>query len=148
MTQLIMCALCGHRFDPEEYTACEACPLQSGCQLVCCPVCGFETINVHESKLARFLARLLPGPKELLQPSGMTLADAAPGCWVKIIRFSTSIPIEKQAHLQAYGLVDGRPVRVLQHSPVTVVQVEHTELALEKSLALEVQVEEFKEGHD
>ncbi len=146
MTQSIICAMCGQRFNPKEHSACEACPLQSGCQLVCCPACGYETINIQESKLARFFARLLPGTKESERPPGMTLADAPPGCWVKIINFSTSVPIEKQAHLQAYGLVDGYPVRVVQHSPVTVVQVEHTEIAMEKSLALELQVEELKES--
>lgn len=112
---------------------------------MCCPACGYETVNVQGSKLARLFARLLPGSKEDERPPGMSLADVPPGCWVKIINYSSSVPIEKQAHLQAYGLVGGHAVRVIQHSPVTVVQVDHTELALEKSLALEVQVEALVE---
>lgn len=43
--------------------------------------------------------------------------------------------------LQAYGLAPGRTVRVLQQVPVTVVQAEHTELALEDQLAAQVRVE-------
>ncbi len=35
----------------------------------------------------------------------------------------------------AYGLTPGAQVRVVQHSPVTVVQVENLEIALERSLA-------------
>jgi Fe2+ transport system protein FeoA len=48
---------------------------------------------------------------------------------------------ERRAHLQAYGLVPGHWVRILQHSPVTIVQIEHLELAMEHGLARQVQVE-------
>jgi Fe2+ transport system protein FeoA len=46
--------------------------------------------------------------------------------------------------LQAYGLAPGHCVRILQHSPVTIVQIEHTELALEGGLARQVEVEGVK----
>ena len=52
------------------------------------------------------------------------------------------MPKERLNHLRAYGLVPGHCVRVLQHSPVTVVQVEHTELALEGDLARQIEVGE------
>jgi Fe2+ transport system protein FeoA len=54
------------------------------------------------------------------------------------------MPRERRAHLQAYGLVPGHCVRILQHSPVTIVQIEHMELALEGGLARQVQVEGTK----
>jgi Fe2+ transport system protein FeoA len=59
---------------------------------------------------------------------------------VQIAGFSGDLSLHQQEHLQAYGLVMGRRVRVLQHSPVTVVQVEHMEVAMEKELARKVQV--------
>ena len=37
--------------------------------------------------------------------------------------------------LQAYGVVPGNYLRIRQHRPVTVVQVDHTELAFESDLA-------------
>jgi Fe2+ transport system protein FeoA len=37
--------------------------------------------------------------------------------------------------LQAYGLVPGREVEVIQHAPVTVVRVEHVDLAFEAGIA-------------
>ena len=40
----------------------------------------------------------------------------------------------------AYGLIPGNWVEVVQHSPVTVVQVENTELALEDELASQIEV--------
>jgi Fe2+ transport system protein FeoA len=54
--------------------------------------------------------------------------------------FAPGLPPEHWAHLQAYGLVPGRYVRVLQHTPVTIVQVEHCEIALEDELACQIRV--------
>ena len=72
----------------------------------------------------------------------MTLTDALPGTALHITGFSDDLPSQQQEHLQAYGLVAGRKVRVLQHAPVTVVQVEHLELAMEAELANTVHVEQ------
>jgi Fe2+ transport system protein FeoA len=64
-----------------------------------------------------------------------TLADVHPGEGARLSGFTAEFPAERCAHLQAYGLVPGRFVRVLQHNPVTVVQVEHCEIAIERELA-------------
>jgi Fe2+ transport system protein FeoA len=69
-----------------------------------------------------------------------TLADVIPGEGARLIGFAPEFPPERWAHLQAYGLVPGRFVRVLQHNPVTVVQVEHCEIALEGELASQIRV--------
>jgi hypothetical protein len=55
----IRCPICGHRFDPELHMACRTCPLQRGCKLVCCPVCGYETVNAEDSTLARLAKRFI-----------------------------------------------------------------------------------------
>jgi Fe2+ transport system protein FeoA len=69
-----------------------------------------------------------------------TLADLLPGQGAQLQGFAPGLPPERWAHLQAYGLVPGRFVRVLQHNPVTVVQVEHCEIALEDELACQIRV--------
>jgi Fe2+ transport system protein FeoA len=69
------------------------------------------------------------------------LADVAPGKKARVTGFALSIAADRKAHLQAYGIVPGNVVQVVQHSPVTVFQIDHTELALEKSLAEMVEVE-------
>lgn len=69
-----------------------------------------------------------------------TLADVPPGYCARVGGFASSLSPEQLTHLQAYGLVPGHWVRVLQHSPVTVVQIEHTELALEGDLARQIRV--------
>lgn len=77
------------------------------------------------------------------QATGATcLAGIRPGRQAKILGFSANLPPDRLAHLQAYGLLPGRRVQVLQHTPVTVVQIEHFELALERELARGIQVEE------
>jgi Fe2+ transport system protein FeoA len=75
-----------------------------------------------------------------------SLADVSPGRWVKVTGFTSHLRHGRRAHLQAYGIVPGYSVKVLQHSPVTVVQVEHFELALEADLARGIRVIYDDEG--
>ncbi len=69
-----------------------------------------------------------------------TLAETQPGQAVRLCEFAPGMPPERWAHLQAYGLTPGCTVRVVQHNPVTVVQVEQTELAMEDDLARQIRV--------
>ena len=67
-TERITCTMCGHNFDPAAHVACQSCPLQKGCALVCCPQCGFETVNINQSLLARLASRWLsPNPGSLFK---------------------------------------------------------------------------------
>jgi len=56
------------------------------------------------------------------------------------------MPSIRRAHLQAYGLIPDDWVRVVQHSPVTVIQIDQTELALENSLASQIEVQHIRKG--
>ncbi len=49
-----------------------------------------------------------------------------------------ALSIDHRERLQAYGLVPGHWLSVVQHSPVTVVQVEQTELAFEAEIACQI----------
>jgi Fe2+ transport system protein FeoA len=133
--QMIVCSLCGQRFDASEHQACQNCPLQKECNLVCCPNCGYEMVNVHASRLARWAARWLPKGNGKHPILNQTLADLSPGCSAEVTGFSTHISPKQHAHLQAYGIAPGRMVQVVQRAPVTVVQVDHLEVALEAGLA-------------
>ena len=72
-----------------------------------------------------------------------TLADVPPGCQARVAGFLPGLSAERRSHLLSYGLVPGYWLRLVQHSPVTIVQVEHLELALERDLACKVQVIEI-----
>lgn len=50
------CALCGHEFTQEEALCNPACPMASGCPVICCPQCGYQTTDESRSTLVR-LAR-------------------------------------------------------------------------------------------
>jgi len=135
----IQCSMCGQRYDPEQHLACQACPMNSGCNLVCCPACGYQTVDPGRSKIVR-LARFFSthrsssrSVKDRLDRT--TLADVPPGCKAEVIGFSAGFPPDRRAYLQAYGLVANYWVQVLQHNPVTIVRFDHIELALENDLA-------------
>jgi Fe2+ transport system protein FeoA len=66
-----------------------------------------------------------------------TLDQVKPGSRVVVLDFGRIDPVQKD-HLQAYGLTPGREMLVLQQRPVTVVQIEYTELAFEKVIAEQI----------
>ncbi|MFC1879440.1 FeoA family protein [Chloroflexota bacterium] len=79
----------------------------------------------------------------MIQGADRSLVDVAVGERACVRGFCSSLPAERQAYLQAYGLMPGYRVRILQQHPVTVVQIENMELAMEDNLARRVQVEEL-----
>lgn len=139
----IKCPMCGYQFDSSGYLNCQNCPLHGSCNIVCCPNCGYEMIDLQRSKFAHILSKILPQkiPEDHLRHN-LTLSDAGPGKKVIIAGFSKQISPLQRSHLQAYGLIPGRTVQVIQHSPVTMVRVDHTELAMERTLAQDVYIDE------
>ena len=69
----------------------------------------------------------------------VTLAELLPGTQA-LVRNLDGVDDRWREHLQAYGLVPGRLVRLVQCSPVTVVEVEHTQLAFETHLGRGIQI--------
>jgi Fe2+ transport system protein FeoA len=136
----VVCPLCSHRFDPAAHPGCGSCPLASGCVTVCCPACGHTTIDPSASWSGRALTRLLRGRRrDSGAGRGGTLADAPAGALVRV-RSLEAIPPARRERLHAYGLLPGSTVRVVASSPVTVVDVERTELAFEAEIARGVAV--------
>lgn len=70
----------------------------------------------------------------LTQPTRL-LTDLKPNVQARILGFAPSISVDRKAHLQAYGIIPGNILRVQQSRPIMIVQVEHTEIALEFGLA-------------
>lgn len=60
----LICPMCGVGFDPALYSSCSSCPMQNGCILVCCPVCGYQTVAPERSAAARFAARFFTALKK------------------------------------------------------------------------------------
>jgi Fe2+ transport system protein FeoA len=134
--------VCGLEFDPALSPGCDNCPVHSGCTTACCPNCGATNINPQGSRLARWLEKLFarPAKPSRTDSAGLTLDLVPEGKTVRILRFG-QIGVEQGRHLQAYGMLPGRAVLVLAHNPLTILQIEQTELALENSVAHSVFVD-------
>jgi len=146
------CPLCGYGFDPAAHLACQTCPLHSGCHLVCCPSCGHTTVDQGQSRLVQWITTLLARTsvqqKERATPQDMERAGAL---WCAL----TDVPLDRRAkvldvsalsiaqreQLQGYGILPGCLLRVRQRTPLTVVEIEHTELAIETEVARAVRVD-------
>lgn len=70
-----------------------------------------------------------------------TLVEIRPGYLARVTGFGPEISPERRAQLLSYGVIPGRFIKVIQHMPVTILEVENTELALESGLARTIQVD-------
>jgi hypothetical protein len=134
--------MCGSRFDTDQMRACETCPMHKGCALVCCPECGYSTIDPRRSQLVGAgsgLVRRLRRRHRGGRNGPLTLADVPAGSRVRVEELS-GLPLESRHQLQAYGLAPGRLVEIVQQLPVTVVRVDQLDLAFEAAIARGVRV--------
>ena len=137
---LVSCPMCAHRYDPAAGASCDSCPMHSGCALTCCPACGYSTVDPGRSALVG-LGRRLARRLGLGRPdrAASTLAEIQPGRRAQVAALD-DLPLARREQLAAYGLSAGRWVDVVQQSPVTVVRVEHIDLAFEADIARRVRV--------
>jgi len=83
-----------------------------------------------------------PRAEAVVRPSGQApprpgptrLPDVPPGGIARVVSIDASARGCRE-RLQAYGLAPGREVEVVQHAPVTVVRVDHVDLAFEAGIA-------------
>jgi Fe2+ transport system protein FeoA len=141
------CPICGHSFDARTQAACRSCPLHNGCRLICCPACGHTTVDPTQSRLAQWLSTLMNRPRTQ-QPlvaddtqlqEQLILAHAPLERRLRIVGFE-ELSATFAEQLQSYGLTPGQHLRIMQHRPVTIVQVDRIELALESDIAHGVRV--------
>jgi Fe2+ transport system protein FeoA len=142
--ELVECPVCGERFDPCERHACASCPIGRHCTFICCPTCGFAMVDAGSSLLVRAvsrLSRLLGGGRqhERSLHRAVTLADVPAATRVRVEALS-GLPAGRHEQLEAYGMAPGRWLDVVQQHPLTIVRVEHTDIALERAIARGIRV--------
>lgn len=71
---------------------------------------------------------------------GSLLSKVKPGRDVRVVEIGEGASIWHE-RLQAYGIAPGCVVHVVQQSPVTVVRVDHVDLAFESAIAKHIVVE-------
>jgi Fe2+ transport system protein FeoA len=97
---------------------------------------GIEIHSPFQSHTKPFAWKKYAARKE----QATLLAQIPAGRWAVVSKFLPGMPAERCAQLRAYGLMPGCQVFILQHTPVTVIRIDHLELALENSLVKEIQV--------
>ncbi|MDO8795349.1 MAG: FeoA family protein [Vicinamibacterales bacterium] len=141
----IECGMCGHRFDPQGHAACAGCPLNDACLMACCPSCGYSMPNPARSRLlalGRAIAKSLRSRRVAAAPheDPSALSRVKPGSVVRVVEIGEGASGWHE-RLQAYGIAPGREVTVVQQAPVTVVRVDHVDLAFEAAIARHIIVE-------
>lgn len=144
MSRILRCPLCGHAYDPETASSlCARCPLNTGCELTCCPACGHGTVDVETSRAATWLAGRLrlrdqaPGDPAAAVP----LTTLAAGSTAAIHDFDPAMYPGHRQRLQGFGVGPGCTVEVVRQAAVTVFRVDHTELAVDRDVSSLILVE-------
>lgn len=141
----IECGMCGHHFDPAGHAGCSGCPMNKACLLLCCPSCGYSIPDPARSRLLALGRRIANALRSLrgaaAQPDDPSaLSRVKPGSVVRIREIGEGASSWHE-RLQAYGIAPGREVTVVQQAPVTVVRVDHVDLAFEATIARHIIVE-------
>jgi len=126
------CPLCGYEAKAGEETICSRCPLGAGCNMLCCPNCGYRTLTPRRIRLRnRLLRRLRRG----WRGGGVRPLSACPlGQQVRVVAIASN-DAARLERLSALGLVPGSTIVLKQRHPAYVVKVGGTELALDRELA-------------
>ncbi|MFP3853371.1 MAG: ferrous iron transport protein A [Anaerolineales bacterium] len=150
--QKFECPLCGTSYDISARIACSTCPIGRDCQMVCCPNCGHTTIDPSQSKLANWVGNLFgqPAEKQARRTLELEMVEAIRLSQIKVgekalILDMNGLPEQRKRHLSAYGVTPGVEVTIRQQTPLTIFEVDHTELALEEKLAASILVQPASE---
>jgi primosomal protein N' len=84
------CPLCGFDYDESAMDCASRCPMAKvqGCNLLCCPNCGYQMVDERKSGIAKLLRRLFPGAA----PRGGASGPGAGGTPLQIARYQKGQP--------------------------------------------------------
>lgn len=143
----MQCPLCSFEFEPRSGCS-TSCPFGSGCNLVCCPNCGYQGVDPERSRLAGWVQRAIsrftgPKPVHATGPAGdggrIALSRLDLGIDATVVDLSAMSPA-RALRLGAFGLSTGAHVRLVQRRPVPVLRIGETDLGLESAVLDEIQV--------
>lgn len=143
------CQLCGFEFDETRLQCHTSCPFNDHCAVVCCPRCGYQTIDEAKSGVVDLLRRALGRVRQqrrsqpqndLPHPVCCALSRLQTGQGGRLVSIESS-NAERIERLQVFGLMPGAMVTLRQRYPEFVLQVGHTELTVEREVASEILVE-------
>jgi Fe2+ transport system protein FeoA len=128
------CALCGFNYESGGQACQESgCPLSfGGCRLNHCPRCGYTVPDTNTGIVGWLLGPRTPAPP-VSTGSRRRLVDLPVG--TESIVDDVEGPPDLAGQLTLLGVTPGSRLRLRQRRPSYVLDVEGTELALERSVA-------------
>jgi Fe2+ transport system protein FeoA len=136
------CAMCGFEFEQADLTCHSACPLASACSVVCCPRCGYSTVDPRRTGLSRRVMHLFnrrAGAPAALPEGAVRLLDLPPGASGHVADVEGDPA--RLLQLSQYGLLPGTPITLARTRPVPIVRIGQTDLALDRAVAAGVYVD-------
>ncbi len=142
------CRMCGFEFDETQMSCHASCALNQYCAVVCCPNCGYQTVDESKSKLAQGLRRAFErmgkrrsaGKATLDNPIARRLSDLQPGQSARVVSIDSRNPTRLEK-LSVFGVVPGCQLTLEQRHPAYVLRVGYTELSFERDVADEILIE-------
>ena len=138
------CSLCGFHYSEQEVqTACSACPVTKGCQLLRCPNCGYET--PPEPKWLKTIRGWFSkrGQRPFSQSKNHGEGREKGRCPLFLLAVNqesevTSIQTNDSKKLQkliAIGLFPGTKLTLIQKFPSYTFQMGHSQFVIDRELA-------------
>ncbi len=136
---MVTCGLCGLEYTPGgENCLTRGCPLAVGdCRLEHCPRCGYAVPGTNGG-IAGWLRQRLGFSSPPVAPAGGRLTDLEKGSVVSVERVDGSAEVVDA--LTLLGVTPGSRLHLVQRFPSFVIEVEGTDLALERSIAETIRV--------
>jgi Fe2+ transport system protein FeoA len=136
------CAMCGFEFERLDLTCHSACPLASACSVVCCPRCGYSTVDPRRTSIASrvmgLFNRRADAPAQHHE-GAVRLLDLPAGACGHVADVEGDPA--RLVQLSQYGLLPGTPITLARKRPVPIVRIGQTDLALDRAVAAEVYVD-------
>jgi Fe2+ transport system protein FeoA len=143
--------MCGYEYDPSQLMCHAACPLGAHCAVICCPRCGYSTVDPARSNLTHRLVNLFKR-----RPAATDATEGAVGADAIVVGTTRLLDLkpgqvghvadvggdtDTLLQLSQYGLLSGTPIRLARKYPVVIVQVGQTDLAIDRLVAARIFVD-------
>jgi Fe2+ transport system protein FeoA len=133
---LLICNLCGHKFEEGAKAPCGECPLHKGCELTCCPNCGYTNFHFPDAKKPLNFWK-----KEKAISGKRSMQQVQEGETISVHFINTNMPKHKLSYLVSRGVMPGKSMQVVQNKPTLIVEINHMLVAIEQELAGLIYVE-------
>jgi ferrous iron transport protein A len=134
------CPLCGFRFDRSDERCHVNCPLAANCSIICCPQCGYQTVDESRSfvgRMGRWMGRRRRHRHGA--PGAIPISRAEPGEDLEIVEIRPG-RARRLERLSALGIVPTAVIRLRQRHPAPVLEVGLTQVAIDAEIAQQIYV--------